>query len=37
MAKELGEWREKCTRLRAENMKIKSTRDVTISMNISKD
>jgi hypothetical protein len=37
MAKELGEWREKCTKLRAENMKFKSFRDVTISMNISKD
>jgi cell shape-determining protein MreC len=37
MAKELGEWREKCTKLRAENMKFKSKRDLTISMNISQD
>lgn len=37
MAKQLGDWREKCAKLRAENMKFKSFRDMTISMEISKD
>ena len=32
MAKEVHEWRDKCTKLRAENIKYKNFRDLTISM-----
>lgn len=32
MAKEVSMWREKCAKLRAENIKIKSIRDLTFSM-----
>lgn len=37
MAKELGLWKQKWAKLKAENLKIKSYRDMTFSMEISQD
>ena len=37
MAKELSLWKQKWAKLKAENLKIKSYRDMTFSMEISQD